>query len=110
MLPFILTSDGVRVRVRLTPRARAARIDGLRANAAGHLRLAVAVTAVPEAGRANAALVALLAREWRLAKSAMQVVTGVTDREKVIAIAGDGPVLLARLREWAAARGMRNMS
>lgn len=110
MLPFTLTSDGVRVRVRLTPRARAARIDGLRANAAGHLRLAVAVTAAPEAGRANAALVALLAREWRLPKSTMQVVTGVTDREKTVAIAGDGPALLACLREWAAARGLSNMN
>jgi len=103
--PFALARDGVRVHVRLTPRARSVRIDGLRRDASGRVRLAVAVVEVPEAGRANAALLALLAGEWRLPKSSLQVVLGATDREKTIAIAGDGPALLQRLRDWSATRG-----
>jgi uncharacterized protein len=103
-LPFVLTSTGVHVRVRLTPRARAARIDGLRPDSAGGARLRVAVVEAPEAGRANQALIALLAREWRLPKSSMDVIAGATDREKLIGVSGDPQTVLGRLLDWSAAQ------
>ena len=93
------------MRVRVTPRARVGRIDGPREDGEGGVRLEVAVTEAPDAGRANAALVALLAREWRLPKSAFVVVSGVADRRKTIGIAGDPAALLAKLRSWGRERG-----
>jgi uncharacterized protein (TIGR00251 family) len=93
-LPFSAGSDGVRVRIRLTPRASANRIAGLQAEAEGGVALKVMVTAVAEGGKANAALIDLLAREWRLPKRDLTIVAGATDRRKVLRIAGDPARLL----------------
>ena len=46
--------------------------------------LKISVTAAPEGGKANEAVIALLAKEWGVAKSAISVVTGATDRRKVV--------------------------
>ncbi len=40
--------------------------------------------APPSGGKANAALIKLLAREWRLAKSALEIVRGAKERRKLI--------------------------
>ena len=60
--PFAETADGVRLAVRLTPKASAERIIGLADEADGGVVLKVAVTAAPEGGKANAALLKVLAR------------------------------------------------
>ena len=69
------------------------------------MRLEIAVTEAPDAGRANAAVLVLLAREWRLPKSALAVVSGAADRHKTISIAGDPGILIAKLRDWSRERG-----
>jgi uncharacterized protein len=97
----------VRVRVRVTPRARATRIDGLQEDADGDVRLRVAVTEAADAGRANAAVLALLAQAWRLPKGALSITAGVTDRRKTISIAGDGKSLMNRLLRWSQTQGWR---
>ena len=86
--------------MRLTPRARADRIEGLAADAEGEPVLKAAVTAPPEKGKANAALVALLAKAWRLPKSAIAISAGASGRRKSVAIAGDPQELLKRLTDW----------
>lgn len=101
--PFSQGPRGVRVRVRVTPRARKAGVLGLRAEAGGGAVLAVAVTEAPEGGRANEAVIALLARAWRLPKSTLAVTAGATDRTKTIRIAGDGGALMAALLAWSSA-------
>ncbi len=63
------------------------------------------MTEAPENGRANAALVALLSREWRLPKSAFAVVSGAAHRRKTIGIAGDPATLMAKLRGWSREHG-----
>lgn len=98
--PFRATGGGVRVDVRLTPKASANRIQGVERDATGAPVLKAAVTAVPEGGKANAALLKLLARAWKLPKTSLCVVSGATARRKVIKIAGDPGELLAKLREW----------
>jgi uncharacterized protein (TIGR00251 family) len=92
--PFTTTSDGVRVRVRLTPRASASRLVGLVADADGGVALKVTVTSAAEDGKANAALIALLARAWRVAKSDISIVAGAVDRRKTIHVAGTAGQLL----------------
>ena len=96
-LPFTPVADGLLLAVRLTPKAARDRIDGLAPEADGGVVLKVGVTAVPEKGKANAALIKLLAKAWKLPKSAFEVVAGATDRRKTLKIMGDGEQLLTRL-------------
>lgn len=87
--------------MRLNPRAGADKIVGIVSDAESKAALKVAVTAVPEKGRANAALIALLAKAWRLPKSSFAVTGGQTSRRKTVTIAGDSKALMQRLTEWA---------
>ncbi len=59
------------------------------------LRLRVA--AVPDRGKANAAVIALLARALGVPKSAVTVTAGEAARLKTVAIEGDGAALATRL-------------
>ena len=100
--PFVVTDGGVRLAVRLTPKASRDRIEGVATDADGRALLKVSVTAVPEDGKANAALIKLLAKEWRLPKSAMEIIQGATDRRKVLLITGDAARLRQCLEHWTA--------
>ena len=95
------------MRVRVTPRARAARIDGLQGEADGGVRLRVAVTEAADAGRANAALLALLAKAWRLPRGTLSITSGVADRRKTVSISGDSGSLMDRLLRWSQTEGWR---
>lgn len=95
-----MVADGLRVAVRLTPKASRDRVEGVVADAEGHLLLKAAVTAVPEDGRANAALVKLLAKAWKVPKTAITIVAGATDRRKTLHISGDAGELRSRLEQW----------
>ena len=64
--------------------------------------LRVRVSAVPDKGKANAAVVALLARALGVPKSAVSVVSGETSRLKTLAIAGDSAALAAAIDELCA--------
>lgn len=101
---FVAGPRGVRVTVRLTPRAGRNAVTGRAVDAEGAPLLKVAVTAVPERGAANEALIALLAKAWRLPKTALTIVGGATDRTKLIGIDGDA-ALAARLEVWAESLG-----
>ncbi len=100
--PFTAAADGLRVALRLTPKAGRDRIAGTAAEADGGVVLKVQVTAVPEDGKANAALIRLLAKQWRLPRTSMAVIQGATDRRKVILISGDAAELRQRLDLWMA--------
>jgi len=87
----------VRVAVRLTPRARADRLDGVGRLADGAPTLKVSVTAPPAEGRANEALLRLLAKEWGIPRRDLALVGGGKSRNKLVHVAGDAPVLLKQL-------------
>jgi len=92
-LPYTVCHEGLRLAVRLDPRSSANRILGPADDAAGRTRLKVAVTAVPESGKANDALVGLLAKALKRPKSTLSILSGATDRNKVVLIAGDAAEL-----------------
>lgn len=87
--PWRRAPGGLRVVVRLTPRAGANALGGMREAAPGRPCLIARVTAPPAGGAANAALIALLARALGLPKSAVTLVAGETSRLKTLEIAGD---------------------
>jgi len=87
----------VRIALRLTPRARADRLDGVARLADGSPVLKATVTAPPAEGRANDALLQLLAREWRVPRRDLAIVGGQKSRNKTVHVAGEPAVLLKRL-------------
>lgn len=104
--PFIAGPHGLRVRLKVTPRAASNRVHGLQADADGTVRLKVAVTAPADAGRANSAVVSLLARVWGVAPTRMSIPVGAADRRKTLAIEGNGAELQVRLEGWLTAQGL----
>ncbi len=90
-----MRSDGIALAVRLTPRAARDGIDGLKEG-----RVQARVRAVPEGGRANAALVELVADEIGVPKSTIEVTAGHIARLKSLHIKGDAAALEARVAAW----------
>ena len=74
---------GVTLTVRVQPKSSADRILGEHGGA-----LKVSVTAAPEKGKANAAVIALLSEKLGVPKSAIEVVRGETSRLKTVRIRG----------------------
>jgi uncharacterized protein (TIGR00251 family) len=83
------------IAVRVQPRASSEAVVGERAGA-----IVVRLTAPAEGGRANRALVRLVARRAGVAPSAVEIVRGHRSREKLIRVAGvdDAAVRSALLR------------
>ncbi len=101
---FTITARGLRVRLHVTPRAAGDRIGAFSADGGGGLRLKVAVTAPAHGGKANEAIIKLLAREWRIPKTALSIVSGGGGRDKLVAISGDADVIATKFRAWNAGR------
>ncbi len=78
----------MRLLVRLTPKSAAERIDGWDLDEHGRRYLKVRVRAAPIEGRANAALIAFLAKTLKVPKSRLNLVAGDTARLKAIEIEG----------------------
>ena len=85
---------------RVQPGASREGVEGPVALPDGQVALAVRVCAPPEDGRANAALVKLLAKTWKLPKSAFTIAGGGKSRRKLIHIAGDPGTLRPQLDRW----------
>ena len=95
--PVTLASDGVRLAIRLTPKASSDRIGDVVVDDAGRPALKASVTAPPEDGKANAALIKLLAKHFDLPRTTLSVVSGHAHRTKLVHVAGDPAVLGRRI-------------
>ena len=101
--PWTVAGDGLRLSVRLTPRGGRDAIDGIETLADGRSVLKLRVRAAPSDGEANAALVALLARELDLPRSTLTLAAGATARLKTVALTGEPQALATGLRARLAA-------
>jgi len=81
--PIRKKGDGITIEVRLTPRASAEKITGV---AGG--RLQVRVASPPVEGKANKALISLLAKCLKVPKSGISIPKGQSSRDKVVAVSG----------------------
>jgi len=88
--------------VRLTPRADRDAIAGIGTLADGQVVVQARVRAVPEAGAANKALIALLAKRFHRPKSAIRLISGGSTRIKQLRIVGAPADLAAIVESWSA--------
>ena len=86
-------SDGITLPVHVTPGAKQNRVGDQHDGA-----LRVSVTAAPDKGRANRAVLKELAKALHLRPAQLSVVSGETNRRKLVAIESeDAESLLARI-------------
>lgn len=95
--PYGVTEAGLVLALRVTPNAGCDRIEGVERRADGSAVLRLRVKAVPDKGKANAAVIALLGKALGVPKRAVSLVSGETARLKTVQIAGDPSVLVERL-------------
>jgi len=77
---------GIVIELHVQPKASAERIVGVHAGG-----LKIAVTAPPEDGKANDAVVKLLASKLKIARSRISIIRGNTSRRKTVHIDGVEP-------------------
>ena len=95
--PFLADNDGVRVRVRVTPKSAAEVVLGLCETPEG-TAVQVKVRAVPEGGAANAAVEKLISSWLEVPKSSVTLRSGGRSRVKLLHVQGDSSTLVGRLR------------
>jgi len=78
----------LRLTIRLTPRAASEGVDGWGPDEKGRPVLKVRVKAAPIEGKANAALIALMAKTLDVPKSRIRLIGGDTARQKTLDIEG----------------------
>jgi len=96
MSPLELTpvTGGTRLRLRVKPGARRNAIVGEHGGA-----LKVSVNAPPDRGRANDAVIGLLAESLDVPASAIEIVAGATSQDKTVVVALTPDTVRARLEK-----------
>ena len=87
--------------LRVTPNAGRDAIDGVETRDDGVTVLRLRVAAVPDKGKANAAVTALLAKTLGMPKSSVTLVSGETARFKTVLIADGSEAMLERVAALA---------
>lgn len=72
------------ISVHVVPGSKVTKVEGYETDATIKEWLKVRLTAVPEVGKANAALLRLLAETWGCAPSSLSIASGETSRHKRI--------------------------
>ena len=93
-----MKAASTRVRLRVSPGAGKAGIVGRHGDA-----WKVRVTAAPEHGRANEAVLRLVAEALAVPRDALTLVAGHGGRDKIVELTGLGPALVERRLSSAAA-------
>lgn len=81
MLEIREIESGITIRIRVKTRAKENALVGVRGDS-----LLVSVTAVPEKGRANKAIIDLVAKHLKIPKRDVEILSGQTNARKVILI------------------------
>ena len=86
-----MAGESTQLRVRVSPGAGRTALVGRHGDA-----WKVRVTEAPERGRANEAVLRLLAETLALPRTALTLVSGHGGREKIVELTGMGPALIER--------------
>ncbi len=91
-LQLVESENGTAIPLRVKPRARHNAIEGVREGA-----LLIAVTAPPSEGAANAAVLALLAKTLKCAKTTLRLQRGGKSRAKIVLCPLNAELIRVRL-------------
>lgn len=95
---------GFLLAVRVTPKSSQNQATGVHVSSDGSMSLAVKVTAPPDKGKANKAVIEVLAKAAGVSKSSFSIVAGETDRNKTILVTGNQAAVEAwiasLMKEW----------
>lgn len=94
-----ISENGIFLKIHLTPKAARTAFIRLDTDTKGQQWLRVSVTAIPEKGKANQALIGLLSKKLRLPKSTISLIAGNQTRQKTIHIEGNGEKLIRMIRQ-----------
>ncbi len=94
--PWRLAGDDLFLALRLTPRSSKDAVEGIEKLSDGRCVLKARVRAVPEDGKANEALLKLLAKSLNLPQQALSLDSGATSRLKIVRVSG-GHTIVSRL-------------
>ncbi len=99
-LPLATCIEGVALSVRVTPNAKKDAVENIKLDAKGKVELWVRVVAVPEDGKANKAVIKLLAKYFAISSSSFTLMSGEASRHKrfLIAVPYEIPKLYEMLR------------
>lgn len=86
--------------IKVTPRGSANKIQSLEKDLFGDLIIKVMVTAIPDKGEANQAVIELLSKQLKVAKSSISIIAGQTARIKVLTIATSASQIWQRLQQF----------
>ncbi|MBI5102831.1 MAG: YggU family protein [Nitrospirae bacterium] len=82
-LPYKKIKDGIRVTVKVEPRSSKRAVSGVMGDV-----IKVKLTAPPVDGAANEQLVEFLSETFRVKKSSIRIVKGISSKNKVVEITG----------------------
>ena len=95
--PWRVNGEALLLSLRLTPKSSRDALEGVETLSDGRSVLKARVRAVPEDGKANEALLRLLAKWLDLPIRALSLSSGASGRTKVIRIEGAAQTVAARL-------------
>ncbi|PZU11801.1 DUF167 domain-containing protein [Sphingomonas sp.] len=100
-LPWAEEGSGLRLAVRVTPKASRSAVAGIIAGTDGRSLLSVRIAAPPVDGAANAELIRILARQLGLRRSDVIIASGETGRVKLVRLTGEPSALGEKLTSLA---------
>ena len=95
---FDKTSQGVIIRVRLSPNSSSCKANGFFQTPDDLTFIKINVISVPEKGKANQELINWFSKQLKIAKSQISIISGELDRYKKILITGEQQEIIAKLQ------------
>ena len=106
MDPWRISTAGLSIALRVTPRGGRDDVDGIEQLSDGRSVLKVRVRAIADGGEANRAVLTLLAKSLGVPKASVSLTSGATSRLKQIAVEGDPARLAEVLRQLASVKSI----
>jgi len=76
----------VKIQIKVSPQSKANKVEECKLDDQENFNIKIRVTAPATDGKANKAVIELLAKHFRLRKSDIEIISGHTSRQKIIAI------------------------